>query len=185
VCSRATARARSQKRHAQRERRPQQRKPLLQREDAGSGGLRPQNQLAAGAVHRASAIRSLPWQPARRSRKSPLPARVLARTISAPPLPGTNGLAASKSVMGGSTPPSQYRPSNAPRSEARIRKSVADSKGARSTRSTRRAGTRSRFVAGTKPSAEISNRCEAPHIGATQRAISCRNAAGAARSAEF
>ena len=58
------------------------------------------NQLAEIAVRQASAIRSLPWQRARRSRKSPPHARGFARTISASPLPGTNGLAGSRSVMG-------------------------------------------------------------------------------------
>jgi hypothetical protein len=39
-------------------------------------------------------VRSLPWQPAKRSKKLPPRARELARTMSAPPLPGTSGPAA-------------------------------------------------------------------------------------------
>jgi hypothetical protein len=39
---------------------------------------------AANTVRRTSATRSLRWQPARRSRKSPLRARALAPTMSAP-----------------------------------------------------------------------------------------------------
>jgi len=54
----------------------------------------------------------------RRSRKLPLHARTLARTISARRLPGTSALAASKSATGSSTPHSRRGPSNAPRSEA-------------------------------------------------------------------
>ena len=38
----------------------------------GRRALRPRNQLAASAAHRASAIRSLPWQAARRTKKLPL-----------------------------------------------------------------------------------------------------------------
>ena len=72
-----------------------------------SGALRPQKRLAASAARRTSTIRSLPWQPARRSRKSPLHARALARTMSAPRLPGTSELAASKSATGSSTPRSR------------------------------------------------------------------------------
>ena len=50
-------------------------------------------------------------------RKSPQRARGLARTMSAPPLPGTSALAVSKSAMGSSTPDSRPGRSNAPRSE--------------------------------------------------------------------
>jgi hypothetical protein len=56
--------------------------------------------------------------PARRSKKSPLHARALARTMSAPRLPDTSGLAASKSAMGSSMPHSRAGRSNASRSEA-------------------------------------------------------------------
>jgi acyl-CoA reductase-like NAD-dependent aldehyde dehydrogenase len=94
------------------------RRRLLQRDYAGAGALRPQNQLAAAAARRASTIRFLPWQPARRSKKSPLHARALARTMSAPRLPDTSGPAASKSAMGSSMPHSRAGPSNASRSEA-------------------------------------------------------------------
>ena len=62
---------------------------------------------AAGAAHQASAIRSLPWQAVRRSRKSPLHARALAQIMSAPPFPGTSASAASKSATGNSTPRSR------------------------------------------------------------------------------
>jgi hypothetical protein len=50
--------------------RPPQRRRLLQRGSAGA--LRPRNQLVARAPRRPSASRSLPWQTARRSRKSRL-----------------------------------------------------------------------------------------------------------------
>ena len=90
----------------------------------GAGAVRLQNQLAAAATRRASTIRFLPWQPARRSKKSPLHARALARTMSAPQLPGTSGPAASKSATGSSLPHSRPGRSNASRSEAGIKKSV-------------------------------------------------------------
>jgi hypothetical protein len=67
---------------------------------------------------RTSPTRSLLWQTARRSRKSPLHARGRARTMSASSLAATRGLAASKSVMGSSTPRSRRGRSNAPRSDA-------------------------------------------------------------------
>jgi hypothetical protein len=51
----------------------------------------------------------LPWQPARRSRRSPPHAKALAQTMSAPPSPGTSGLAALKSAKGSSTPRSRLR----------------------------------------------------------------------------
>ena len=51
---------------------------------------------------RASAIKFLPWQTARRSRKSPLHATGFAPTMSASPSPGTNEPAASKSATGSS-----------------------------------------------------------------------------------
>ena len=51
--------------------------------------------------------------------ESPLHARALARTMSAPRLPGTSGPAASKSAMGSSMPHSRAGRSNASRSEAR------------------------------------------------------------------
>ena len=47
-------------------------------------------------------------------------ARELARTMSAPPLPGTSGLAASKSATGSSTP--RRRRCSAPRSDSGIKK---------------------------------------------------------------
>ena len=89
---------------------PQQRGPV-QRRDVG-GGLQPQDRPAASVAHRVSTIRFLPWQPARRSKKSPLHARALARTMSAPRLPGTSGPAASKSAMGSSMPHSRLERSN-------------------------------------------------------------------------
>ena len=76
---------------------------------------------AAGAsvARPASAIRCLPWQPERRSRKSPERAGVLARTMLAPRLPGTSGPAASKSATVSSMPRSRRGRSNAPRSNTR------------------------------------------------------------------
>ena len=66
-----------------------------------------------------STIRFLPWQLARRSKKSPLHAKAFARTMSAPRLPDTSGPAASKSAMGSSMPHGRAGRSNASRSEAR------------------------------------------------------------------
>src|SRR5262249_60537824 len=99
-CARATARARGQDGglRARRQRR------LLQRNQVDADAPQRRNRLASIAARQASAIKSLPWQLARRSRKSPPHARGFARTISASPLPGTNGLAGSRSVMGSSTP---------------------------------------------------------------------------------
>jgi hypothetical protein len=57
------------------ERRLRQRSQSLQRDDTGARPRRLQNPLAANTVRRTSATRSLRWQPARRSRKSPLHAR--------------------------------------------------------------------------------------------------------------
>jgi hypothetical protein len=68
-----------------------------------------------------SATRSLCWQPAKHSRKSPLHARALAPTMSAPRFPGTSGRAASRSAMGNSTPYSQRGRSNRPRSDTGIK----------------------------------------------------------------
>ena len=90
------------------ERRLRQRSQSLQRDDTGARPRRLQNPLAANTVRRTSATRSLRWQPARRSRKSPLHARALAPTMSAPRFPGTSGRAASKSSMGNSTPYPNY-----------------------------------------------------------------------------
>src|ERR1700730_1285363 len=80
---------------------------------------RPQKPLAASAVRRTSATRSSRWQPARRSRKSPLHARALAPTMSMPRLLGTSGRASSKSAMGNSTPYRQPGRTNRPRSDDR------------------------------------------------------------------
>jgi hypothetical protein len=66
-------------------------KRALQRDQVGASGRQPQKQLAGSAVHRALMTRSLPWQPAKRSKKLPPRARELARTMSVPPLPGTSG----------------------------------------------------------------------------------------------
>jgi hypothetical protein len=77
----------------------------------------------AAETRRASTIGFLPWQPARRSKRSPLHARALARTMSAPRLPGTSGPAASKSAMGSSMPHSRLERSNTSRqSEGRDKK---------------------------------------------------------------
>src|SRR5437762_6535643 len=51
----------------------------------------------------------------------------LARTMSAPPFPGTSGLAASKCATGSSTPPSRRRRSNALRSDTRMKGAPAAS----------------------------------------------------------
>ena len=120
VCLRATARVGRQKRRPQ-PRRRQWRGPL-QRDHVGARALHPRNQLMANAACRASAIRCLPWQPARRSRKSPLHAKALARTMSAPPFPGTSGVAASKSATGSSTARSRRGRSKASRSRCRDEK---------------------------------------------------------------
>ena len=117
-CSRATARVRRQKERPPPRRRPWQRRRPMQRSHAGAVALRPQNRLVTSAACRPSAIRCLPWQMGRRSRKSPLHAKGLAQTMSAS-LPGTNGLAASQSATGSSTPHSRRRRCNAPRSETR------------------------------------------------------------------
>jgi hypothetical protein len=121
VCSRVTARARRQNSRPQPERRLRQRRQPLQRDDTGARPRRLQKPLAANAVRRTSATRSLRWQPARRSRRSPPHARALAPTMSAPRFPGTSGRAASKSAMGNSTPNSQRGRSNRPRSDTGIK----------------------------------------------------------------
>src|SRR5215472_17697453 len=92
----------------------QQRKRRLQRDLADAGALRRQNQPPASAPRRASTIRFLRWQLARHSRKLPPRARGLARTMSAPRLPGTNALAASKSATGNFTPHSALRGQKSP-----------------------------------------------------------------------
>ena len=78
----------------------------------------------------------LPWQTARRSRKSQLHARGLLRTMSASSLPGTSGLAASQSATGSSTPHSRRRRCNAPRSDTGRKKRRPDSERSRPTRLT-------------------------------------------------
>jgi hypothetical protein len=134
VCWRATAKARGQERWPQPGRRSRQQRWLLQRDQAGARALRPRNQLAASAAHRASAIRSLPWQAVRRSRKSPLHARALAQIMSAPPFPGTSASAASKSATGNSTPRSRRLTSHSQgaRNEGRRNRSSALGKAFRS-----------------------------------------------------
>jgi len=101
-----------------------ERRRLLQCDHVGARARSPQNQLAASAPRRPSAIRSLPWQMARRSRKSPPHARGLAQTMSAWPLPGTSGLAALKSETGSSMPRSRWRRCNPPRFDTGIDKSA-------------------------------------------------------------
>ena len=119
MCWRATAKACGQERWPQPARRSRQQRRLLQRDQAGARVLRPRSQPARGAALRAQAIRSLPWQAVRRSRKSPLHARALAPTMSVPRLPGTSGRASSKSAMGDSTPYRQPGRTNRPRSDDR------------------------------------------------------------------
>src|SRR5262249_3166373 len=94
---------------------PKDERPL-QRDDVGASALQPENRLASVA-RRLWGIRFSPWQPAKRSKKSPLHAKALAQTTSVSSLPDTNGLAASKSATGNSTPHSRPGRSNAPRSE--------------------------------------------------------------------
>ena len=98
-------------------------------DDAGARPRQLQKPLAASAVRRTSATRSWRWQPARRSRKSPLHARALAPTMSAPPFPAISGRAASKSAMGNSTPYSQRARSNRPRSDTGIKECRSTPKG--------------------------------------------------------
>ena len=124
VCSRATAKPRRQEGEPQPTLRPRLRKPPLQRDDAGAGTLPLQKRPPARARHRASAIRCLPWQPAKRSRKSPLHAKALAQTTSASSLPDTNGLVASKSATGNSTPRRRPGQSNTPRFDSRDKRIV-------------------------------------------------------------
>ena len=61
-----------------------------------------QTQPLAGEPRRASAIRSLPWQTARRSRKSPRHAKGSAPTMSPSRSPGTSEPAASRSATANS-----------------------------------------------------------------------------------
>jgi hypothetical protein len=74
---------------------------------AGRGRAVRPPKLGASVARRASMIRCLPSQTARRSLRSPLRARALAPTTSALPLPGTCGPVGSKSGMEGSTPGSR------------------------------------------------------------------------------
>jgi hypothetical protein len=121
-CLRVTAKARRQETLPQPRRRPRRRRRLLRR-DQGARALGPKNQLAASAPRPPLAIRCSLWQMARRSRKSPLHARELARTMSAPPSPATNGLAASKSATESST--RRRRRCNAPRFDSGIKRPQA------------------------------------------------------------
>jgi hypothetical protein len=120
VCSRAMAQARGQERWPRRGRRLPRRRRLLRRGQAGASALQSQGRLAASSPRRALMIKSLPWQPARRSRKLPPRAKGLARTMSAPRLPGTGGLAASRSATGSFTPRSRPEQRNARRSDTTI-----------------------------------------------------------------
>src|SRR6202040_1449977 len=97
----ATAKARRLERLPQPRRRLRRPRQLLHR-DQGARAPEPKNQLAASAPHPPLAIKCLLWHMAGRSEKLPLHARELARTMSAPPLPATSGLAASKSATGSS-----------------------------------------------------------------------------------
>jgi len=101
-----------------------QRRRQRQRGHAGAGVA--ENQAAACATHRPWGIRSSPLQPAKRSRKSPLHVRALAQTTSASSLPDTNGLAASKNEMGGSTPHRQRGRRNLARSDTEDKIAPAD-----------------------------------------------------------
>src|SRR5262249_42583149 len=79
VCSRATAKPPRQEGEPEPLLRPWLRQRPLQRDDADDSALQPENRLARVARRRWG-IRSLPWQPAKRSRKSPLHAKALAQT---------------------------------------------------------------------------------------------------------
>jgi hypothetical protein len=92
--------------------------PSASFDQVGARAPRSRNQLAASAVCRTSLTKSLAWQLARRSRKSPLHARALAPTMLALPFPGTSGPAESRSVTGSSTPRSRPERSNTPRSDS-------------------------------------------------------------------
>ena len=117
VCLRDTARARRQGRRPQPGRRPRRRRRPLQPDHPGARALPLRRQLSARPARRASPIRFWRWQPAKRSRKSPLRARELARTMSAPPSRATSGLAASKSATASSTARTRQRRSDTPRSD--------------------------------------------------------------------
>jgi hypothetical protein len=62
--------------------RPRKDKLPLHRDDGRASALQPEKRLAS-VVRRRLGIRSLPWQPAKRSRKSPLHAKALAQIMSA------------------------------------------------------------------------------------------------------
>src|SRR5215471_16439840 len=128
VCSRVTPRAGREGGRPQPKCRPRRDKLPLHRDDGGASAPQPENRLASVARRRWG-IRSLPWQPAKRSRKSPLHARALAQTTSASFLPDTNGLAASKSATGNSTPNSRPGRNNAPRSDPYKRRSGHEGSG--------------------------------------------------------
>ena len=116
VCSRVTPKAGREGGRPQLKCRPRKDKLPLHRDDGGASALQPENRLASVARRRWG-IRSLPWQPAKHSRKSPLHAKALVQTTSASSLPDTNGLAASKSATGNSTPHSRPGRSSTPRSD--------------------------------------------------------------------
>jgi len=105
-------------------RRLRRRRQLLHR-DQGTRAPVPKNQLAASAPHSLLAIKCLLWQMAGRSEKLPRHARELARTMSAPPLPATSGLAASKSATGSSTPVRRRRRCSAPRRDSGMKRPPA------------------------------------------------------------
>ena len=112
------------RRSPQPRRRLRRRRQLLHR-DQGARAPGPKNQLAASAPHPPLAIKCLLWHMAGRSEKLPLHARELARTMSAPPLPATSGLAASKSATGSSTPRRRRRRCSAPRCNSGIKRPPA------------------------------------------------------------
>jgi len=113
VCWRATGKAHRQEKLARSGRAPGQQVRPLRRDQMRGSALARRHQLPASEAPQVSAIRCLPWQPARHSRKSPLPARELAQTMSVPLLLGTNGPAASKCATGCSTPRNRPRGCNA------------------------------------------------------------------------
>ena len=88
----------------------------------GRGRTTTAKPAGGSAPHRPLVNRSLPWQTAKRSRKSPRHARGLVQTMSAWPLRGTSGLAVSKSATASFTLRSRRGPCNAPRCDTGSKK---------------------------------------------------------------
>ena len=125
ACWRVTAKAPRPEGRVRPRRPPRPRRPL-QPSRVVDRAAPPQNQLLVERPRRASAIRFLPWQTARHSRKSPLHATGFAPTMSASPSPGTNEPAASKSATGSSmrrnrrSKPNPLRPNTGTKNNDRL-----------------------------------------------------------------